>query len=64
MRHLTQLVQTGWDADEDELKTDASDEVPLDAETAEVLRVWRERPDGERDDWGPHWTGTGQVFTT
>lgn len=60
----TQLVQTGWDVDEDEPKTDASDEtIPLDAETAAVLRDWRERQEAERDSWGVHWTDTGRVFT-
>jgi integrase len=60
----TQLVQTGWDVDEDTPKTDSSDDpVPLNVETVSVLRAWRQLQDADREAWGPAWTETGRVFT-
>ena len=60
----TQLVQNGWEVDEDEPKTDASDAtVSLDAGTIRALREWREAQEAEKADWGEAWTDSGRVFT-
>ena len=61
---LTQLVQNGWDVEEDFPKSEASDDtVTLDRETVAVLRAWRKAQLTERLAWGEAWTDTGRVFT-
>jgi integrase len=61
---LSQLVQNGWDVEEDSPKTEASDDtVTLDRETVAVLRAWRKAQLAERLAWGEAWAGTGRVFT-
>jgi integrase len=58
----TQLVQNGWEVEEDEPKTDASDDtVSLDDPGA--ARTWHTAQEAERADWGGAWTGSGRVFT-
>ena len=53
---LTQLVQNGWDVEEDSPKTEASDDtVTLDRETVAVLRAWRKAQLAERLAWGEAW---------
>jgi integrase len=61
---LTQLVQNGWDVEEDSPKTEASDDtVTLDKGTVSVLRAWRKVQLAERHAWGEAWTDSGRVFT-
>jgi integrase len=61
---LTQLVQNGWDVEEDSPKTDSSDAaVALDRATVTVLRTWWRAQLAERLAWGEGWVNTGRVFT-
>jgi integrase len=48
----------------DSTKSDDSDrQLPMDPETAGVLRTWRKVQLAERMAWGSAWTDTGRVFT-
>ncbi|TDD21620.1 hypothetical protein [Nonomuraea diastatica] len=59
-----QLVQVGWEFEEGEPKTEASDGViALDTGTVSVLIEHRVRQNAERLEWGPAWTDTGRIFT-
>lgn len=59
-----QLVQVGWDFEEGDPKTAASDGVvALDTGTVSVLREHRKRQLEEKLAWGSSWTDTGRIFT-
>ncbi len=59
-----QLVQIGWEVDEDDPKSDAGGRtVALDAGTVAALRTWRRHQFTERLAWGEVWSDTGRVFT-
>lgn len=61
---LTQLVQSGWDVQEDDTKTEASDSaLAINKETVAALRSWRAAQAAERLLWGEAWASTGRVFT-
>jgi integrase len=63
MTILTQLVQDGWDVDEDTPKTEASDAtIALDAGTVRVLRAWKARCAAEELAWRDAWTKSDRVF--
>lgn len=58
------LVSAGYDAQFSEPKTRRGRRmVPLDAETASILKQWRDQQEQEKEDWGELWTDTGLVFT-
>lgn len=59
-----QLVQIGWDFEEGDPKTEASDGVTaLDTGTVAVLKEHRARQNAERLQWGEDWQNTGRIFT-
>ncbi|MFI7707628.1 tyrosine-type recombinase/integrase [Nonomuraea sp. NPDC049480] len=59
-----QLVQVGWDFEEGDPKTEASDGViALDTGTVAVLREHRKQQLEEKLAWGEAWTDTGRIFT-
>ena len=59
-----QLFQEGWEFEEGDLKTEASDGViALDTGTVAVLKEHRVRQNAERLEWGESWTNTGRIFT-
>jgi integrase len=59
-----QLVQLGWDVEEGDPKTEASDAtIAIDKVTASVLKVHRAQQNAERLAWGESWVKTGRIFT-
>ncbi len=59
-----QLFQDGWEFEEGDLKTEASDGViALDIGTVAVLKEHRARQNAEGQEWGESWTNTGRIFT-
>ncbi len=61
----TQLVQLGWEVQEGQPKTSASDAtVALDATTGAVLRAHRKQQLADQLAWGEAWQRSGKVFAT
>ncbi|GAA3738031.1 tyrosine-type recombinase/integrase [Spinactinospora alkalitolerans] len=59
-----QIRQLGWEPEEADTKTDASDAtIALDKGTVAVLRAHRKRQLAEKLEWGEAWQGDGHVFT-
>jgi integrase len=60
----TELVQVGWDVEEDTPKTEASAApVPFDKSTVTLLRAWRKVRMADQLAVGPDWVSSGRVFT-
>jgi integrase len=63
-RRRVHVRQAQVDDTLDSTKSGESDrQVPIDAGTVEVLKVWRKTQLAERMAWGPAWTDSGRVFT-
>lgn len=57
------LVQLGWETDDSEPKTEASDApVALDKETVKVLRARMKQRNEEKLAWGEAWVESGKIF--
>jgi len=63
--HVRQaLVSAGYKVSFSDPKTQRGRRtIALDLRTVSVLREWRDRQQGEAEDWGELWTDTGLVFT-
>lgn len=60
----TELVQLGWEVDEDTPKTEASAApVSLDAGSVALLRAWRKAQMADQLAMGGDWVNSGRVFT-
>ncbi len=60
----TQLVQLGWEVDEDTPKTEASAApVSIDKPAVAVLRAWRKAQMADQAAMGHGWVSSGRVFT-
>jgi integrase len=60
----TELVQLGWEVDEDTPKTEASAApVPIDKQAVALLKAWRKAQMADQAAMGPDWAKSGRVFT-